>query len=333
MASIIKPGRAFPLACLLAALLLARPGWAADGRGVSSAFIQPSRADAGRTAEQWREMLGRMRAAGIDTLILQWTAEAPVLYFKDKDLDFAEQFDTLERLLEAARGGGFSIFLGLQHDPAFWNEITARDKALRDYFLVRRAQHERLQAALLKAFGQREDWAGYYLPDEIDDLSWRDPDRRRRLKDYLGATVRSLREHDARRAVAISAFFRARTAPGIVAENLANAVSGAGFDYLLLQDGAGLDDPPEDVLPLYYTALLKERAHLPELWVVLEAFRQTSGPGKPFAARPAPAEGFARQLKSAAGFKRQVVFTFPDYADPERGPEAKALFRLLGGTP
>ena len=324
--------RLFQIALLLAAMLLPRAGQTAEDQGVSGAFLQLNRQAAGQTAEQWKTLLTRMRAIGIDTLIVQWTAEAPVLYFKDQDLDFKEQFDTIERLMEAERGLRFSIFLGLQNDPAFWKEITARDKALRDYFLERQAQNERIQAALLKTFGQRDDWVGYYIPDEIDDLSWRDAGRRQLLKDYLHATVRSLRKHDTHRTIAISAFFRARTAPTAVAETWNALTADTGLDYLLLQDGAGNNDPEDDVLPLYYQALLNlRREHAPELWAVLEAFRRTSGNAEPFAAQPAPPDDFGRQIRAAAGFKRRVLFTFPDYVDPERGAAARALYQSLGG--
>lgn len=320
----------FRIAFILAAMLLPWTGRAAAGAGVSGAFIQLNRQSAAYSTEQWKALLTRMRAVGIDTVIIQWTAEAPVLYFRDQDLDFEEQFAAIERLLEAARGMLFSIFLGLQNDPSFWKEITARDKALRDYFLARRAQNERLQAALLKAFGYRSDWVGYYIPDEIDDLSWRDPERRRFLQDYLRGTVRSLREHDAHRLIAISAFFRARTAPGLFAANLNELTIDTGLDYLLLQDGAGNNDPPDDVLPLYYHALLKlRRERAAELWAVLEAFRQTSSQGKPFAAKPAPPEDFTRQIQAGSGFKRRILFTFPDYANPEQGAAAQMLYESL----
>lgn len=306
---------------------------AAVSDAVSGAFIQFNRAAAERSLAQWQATLDRMRTVGCDLIIVQWTAEDSLLYFKDKNLAFSEQCEALERLMEAARIGHFGILLGLQHDPAFWNEITARDKALRDYFLVRQAQHQRLQAALLKAFGQREDWIGYYIPDEIDDLSWREPQRRQLLQDYLRATVKSLREHDRRRAVAISTFFRGRTAPSLLAENLQEITGASGLDYLLLQDGAGNDDPPSDILPLYYKALLERQQNLPELWAVLEAFRQTSGPQQPFAAVPAPSKDFLRQIKAADQFKRRLLFSFPDYVDPTQGTAAQELYYMLNATP
>lgn len=316
---------------IFATALMPSSGRTAVDAGVSGTFIQLNSQSAAYSTAQWKALLTRMRAVGIDTLIIQWTAEPPTLYFKDKDLDFKEQFDTIERLMEAERGIRFIIFLGLQNDPSFWKEITARDKALRDYFLERQAQNERIQAALLKIFGQQDDWAGYYIPDEIDDLSWRDPVRRHFLEDYLRGTIRSLREHDYYRAIAISAFFRVRTEPEVVVKNLVALTADIGLDYLLLQDGAGNNDPPEDVLGLYYRAILNIRqTHAPELWAVVEAFRQTSGKGKPFAAQPARADDVTRQILAASGFKRRILFSFPDYVDPERGAAARALYEILG---
>jgi hypothetical protein len=323
------------IAFILAALLAAGSARAADeARPVSGTFIQLNRQTTTYSTEQWQGLLTRMSKVGIATLIVQWTAEPPVLYFRDQDLDFREKYDAVERLLAAASNRNFSIFLGLQSDPAFWKEITARDKPLRDYFLLRQAQNERLQAALLKAFGPRQDWVGYYIPDEIDDFSWRDAARRKLLADYLRATTRSLREHDPKRSIAISAFFRTRTAPRIFTGTLSALAAETKVDYLLLQDGAGHGDPPDDVLPIYYQSLLSARGERgPELWAVLEAFRQTSRGAEPFAAKPAPADAFDRQIRAAAGFKRRVIFAFPDYVDPKRGPEAQALYRSLAEPP
>jgi len=316
----------------LSQALFKLPARAGPGGGISGAFIQLNRANAGWPAERWERVFGEMAGIKLDTVIIQWSAEDAVLYFRDENLPFREQHDALERLMEAARGRNFSIFLGLQNDPAFWKEITARDRVLRDYFLVRQAQNEHLQKALLRKFGDRADWAGYYIPDEIDDLSWREKARRQILKEYLARSIQELRKADPGRPVAASAFFRARTAPEIVANNLHELTAGIGLDYLLIQDGAGNDDPPEDVLGMYYRALpCSRQPRAPELWAVLEAFRQTSVPGDDFSAEAAPPARFRQQIRAAAGFKRRIAFSFPDYISPGLGPGGKALYESLSG--
>ena len=308
------------------------PGLAATDGKVSGTFIQLNRANASWPVERWKNLFKNMQNIKIDTVIIQWSAEEPVLYFKDKDLPFNEQYDALERLMEAAQGFDLSIFLGLQNDPAYWNEITGRDKVLRDYFLVRRAKNEHLQASLLNKFGNRANWAGYYIPDEIDDLSWRENKRRDILKNYLKQTIESIRNKDTKRPIAISAFFRTRTAPSVFTNMLFNLTDNIGLDYLLLQDGAGNNDPPLDVTPMYYRALsAKGQERAPEIWIVLEAFRQTSGQIKEFSAEPARADDFLRQIQVTDGFKRRILFAFPDYVDPDLGPAAQALYKILGG--
>lgn len=326
----IEKMKIFFLKMFFTLVLSTTPANAAPGGEVSGAFIQFNRANAAWPAERWRGILDEMQKLMFDTVFIQWSAEEPALYFRDRDMPFKEQYDALDRVMEAARGRNLSIFIGLQHDPAFWKEITARDKVLRDYFLVRQAQNERLQKALFRKFGDRADWTGYYITDEIDDLSWREDTRRKILKDYLARTIQELREADPGRPVAVSAFFRARTAPEIVAKNLYSLTADIGLDYLLIQDGAGSGDPPLEVTPMYYSSLLGTgQRRKPALWIVLEAFRQTSGKAEPFAAEPSPPERFKRQIRIGAGFERRIVFSFPEYLDPERGPAAKALFESL----
>ena len=59
----------------------------------------------------------------------------------------------LRRILSAARRerneGTSSACFTIPH---YWSEITARDSVLRDYFLVRVAQNEKIQKALLSKF-------------------------------------------------------------------------------------------------------------------------------------------------------------------------------------
>jgi hypothetical protein len=311
------------------ALLLTVPQ--AFPAGVSATFVQLNRAAAAKSAQEWSADLDKMSAAGLTTLIVQWSAEGDISYFQT-DLPFKEQYDALEKLFEAAAGRGFSIVLGLQNDPGYWKQITARDRVLRDYFLTRVDRNEKLQRAILARFNDAPEFTGYYIPDEIDDLTWRTPGRRALLKQYLALMAERLRHNDPRRPVAVSAFFRGRTAPDIFAGMLRD-ICDAEFplDALLIQDGVGVGDPPVNYVPLYFK-VLKERwsDKAPRLWGVIEAFEQTSKTGEPFSARPAPARRLEEQVRAAEPyFEQLVLFTFPDYADPARGEAAAALFEAL----
>ena len=321
---------------MLAAGWMAATATAGVPPRLTATFIQLTRAVATNSVADWQADLSRLKAAGIDTVLVQWAAELPVAYFRADTNNLPgcnETYDTLETFFEAVKGSGLSVHLGLTSDPAYWKAITARDRLLRDYFLLRVARNEKLQLQLLERFGDRPEWVGYYIPDEIDDLTWRAPSHGAYLRDYLALMTQRLRTNDAARTVAVSAFFRGRTAPATFARTLLTLTSNAvsRVDTLLIQDGAGVGDPPVAYMPAYFKTLHELwPAGAPHLWGVVELFEQTSRGTEPFAAVPAQPARVAGQIASIApDVERLVAFTVKDYADPARGPAAAALYRLL----
>ncbi len=317
----------------VAAALFASCAWALAG-GVTGTFVQLNRASANLSVEQWAAALDRMSSAGIRTIIVQWSAEGSISYFRT-DLPFTEQYPALEHLFAAAKGKDFQIVLGLQNDPGYWKQIGARDRVLRDYFMTRVGQNIAVQKALLKKFGSDPDFTGYYIPDELDDLNWRAPDRRAIARQYLSTLASELRAADADRPTAISAFFRGRTAPDLFAANLAGLFDTPHhLDIVMVQDGVGVGDPPQEYVSIYFKELRQSwPKSAPALWGVIEAFEQTSKSDEPFAARPAPAGRLRDQIKTAEPFfDRLILFTFLDYADSSSGAGAQPLFEVLKET-
>lgn len=303
---------------------------------LSSTFVQLNRTVAKQGTAAWSDDLARMRAVGIDSLIVQWSGDDEVSYVRSDDLPQQEQYDTVADIMAAAGKQGMTVFLGLHNDGHFWSQITARDRALKEYFLVRVAQNERLQRVLLARFGTAESLAGTYVPDEIDDLSWRDPARRGLLRDYLTLLDKRLASNDESRPVLISAFFRRRTAPDVFVRNLVDAVAGTRIERVLVQDGLGTRASVGRHVGAYFKALADGWPESgPELWCVVEGFEQTSPAGKPFTAVPAPAERLLAQIAGASEVfeNRLVLFTFLDYADPDLGPAGAGLYEALRAKP
>lgn len=303
------------------------------GAGLTGTFIQLNRDAAQKTTADWRSDLQKMKKVGITELIVQWTAENDIVYFQTAwPACYTQKFAVVEKILEAAADEKFQVVLGLHNDPGYWTEITAPNSVLRDYFLVRVGQNENLQKALLKQFGDRKLWTGYYIPDEIDDLNWREPDRRAMIKNYIALMAMRLHTNDSQRTVAVSAFFRGRTTPPLVADIVKDTTATSGVSEVLIQDGAGLADPPNHYLSVYYEALKKvwPATGAPRLVAVVEAFEQTSAPDKPFSAVPAPPERVLRQIQIATPyFDDLVLFSFLDYVDPDRGPVAARIYESL----
>ena len=347
----------------LAALMISATTAYAD---IAGSFIQLHRGKADRTVNEWREDFQQIKALGGDMVIVQWTAEQPVLYFDpsrggrmrspeaamdepvplsrgaaDRLRGMEEVYPVVERILVAAEEEGMSVILGLQHHPEYWDQIKGRQKVIRDFFRVRMARNESLQRALLEAFGDRAAWTGYYIPDELDDYTWRAQDMSELVRTYVHSMASILRGNDPERSIAISAFFRGRTDPDHVATNFMDILAGSGIDYVLLQDGVGVGDPPLPFVHLYYEAFTRkwtpemagERGALPEMWCVIETFKQTSGSDEPFVAVPAPAERLRGQVQVAqAYFPRLILFTYGNYLRPDLGAEAREAFDAIAGV-
>ncbi len=296
-----------------------------------STFIQLNRDIAEKTTGDWIKDMKQMHAIGIDSVIVQWCAEPGVLYFESDDLEYDEQYPALERIIKAATDQKMKVCIGLYQDPDYWTQITARDRVLRDYFLVRIVKNEAVQKALIKEFGNEDVWTGYYIPDEIDDLTWRQPGKSKRIKQYLELLCKRLRLNDSSREINISAFFRGRTAPDIFMNNMESIVTSNTVDNLLLQDGAGNLDPSLQYTHIYYR-VFKEKwpENYAKLGCVIELFQQESKDDEPFRAVPASPDRVEKQFENATNyFDNIVLFTFSDYADPDLNKTAKKLYDYL----
>ncbi len=311
-----------------AIMVLSSSAMAAGSMGT---FVQLNRGCAGKTVEQWRQDFEQMAKAGITRVMVQWVADDQVTYFA-KGTDAAESYPVLERMFAGLEGVGMDVYLGLRHDPDYWTEITGRETTLRDYFLIRQGRNLSVQKALLKAFGGQAAWKGYYLPDEIDDKSWRVDGRGKLMRTYLHDMVRALKRADSSRPVAVSAFFRGRTSPDVYARTLRGLVAETGVDEVLIQDGCGEADPPFRYLPDYYKAIRAEwgNTQSPSVGCVVEAFRRVATTNGVFAAEPAAAGQLQAQLKLAREhFDRILLFSFLDYVDPDLGSDGAAVYQVL----
>lgn len=303
----------------------------ADGRlpRAGGTFVQFSRKDADRSVQDWKRLLDGMKAVGIGRVYVQWTADREgVCYFEaGAGSLYAERLPVLNRLFEALDGSGMEVFLGLEHDAHFWTRITAKGQTLRDYLLKRARRQQLLLKALNASFGNRKEWVGVYVTDEIDDVSWRSKAAGDCFRSYLRHLLDANRK-TSKRAVAISAFCRGRTSPRVFRENLEDLLNGLPLNELLFQDGGGEADPPDEYLADYVKAVTARRdSALPQSRLILEVFAVASEPGKPFRAEPASPEAVRRRLAAVAGhFDDVVLFAFPQYMDPALGAGQRALF-------
>ncbi|MGE7989540.1 DUF4434 family protein [Pseudomonas sp. NPDC089554] len=249
--------RTFLAICLLVLCLPAT----ADQR----LFYQPLNRDENITPAQWQQLWRNTVAQGGKTLIVQWSAHG--------DSTFGGAHGWLAESLRQARAQGLELVLGLYMDPAYYQRLEELDSAgLSAYW------NAQLGRSLNQYQQVRSSWnlevAGWYLPMELDDVHFREAERRSALYSQLQAFNRRLDK-----PLHISAFSAGQLAPRVNAQWL-DQLAGLGLK-VWWQDGVGTGRLPAMVRQGYESALPCS------VGIVREAFRQVSGEGQPFHAEPA----------------------------------------------
>ncbi|MNM35980.1 hypothetical protein D3C81_466850 [compost metagenome] len=263
--------RTFLALCLLALCLPA----SADQR----LFYQPLNRDANVTPAQWQQLWHATVAQGGKTLIVQWSAYG--------DSDFGGARGWLADSLRSARAQGLQLVLGLYMDPAYYQRIDELDgEGLNSYWKAQLGRSLSQYQQLRQAWQLPVD--GWYLPMELDDDHFREPERRDALYSQLQAFNRQLDK-----PLHISAFSAGKLSPRVNAAWL-DQLAGLGLT-VWWQDGTGTGRLPALVRQGY------EQALPCRVGVVREAFRQVSAPGQAFRAEPS-------QPKLTGGCHAEAVF-------------------------
>ncbi|MGC8884769.1 MAG: DUF4434 domain-containing protein [Bryobacteraceae bacterium] len=290
---------------LLAAPVAARPRRALF-RGT---FLQPWARHLDWSWARWEELLDALAALGCVELILQWC--------RYDEIDYAALVDPL---LDGARRRRMRVAVGLPFESAWWRRIAEDAPAALEAVVLRaRAFASRPES---RRWRRHPAFAGWYLPEEIDDDHWWPVPRRRMLAealDRMAGLVRPLwaggftnRNHP---AAELAAFWHELAAR-------------RRLERVLIQDGIGAGKMTMAAWPAYLEAL---RARLGRrLEVVVEIFEAGATQAE-FRAVPAPLERVLAQAELArrATGRAPLCFSLPDYAVPQAGEAAARLYEAL----
>jgi hypothetical protein len=233
--------------------LRADPKAEAACQGLKGTFLQLTEAQLARPPAEWRQLFDELRTIGINTLFLQWTVLDRKPLFRAARLETTDN-TPLAAILDLATQFGIRVWFGLALDSSYWEEIKQSPELLRPYF-HRRLQHLVGFLDALNATTAGAPFAGWYIPDEIDDRTWLDPGKRTILKKYLAETVSLLKARRPGSKVAISGFSNSFADPDLLASFWADVIRATGIDLLLFQDGVGEGKVALENIGLYYQAL------------------------------------------------------------------------------
>jgi Domain of unknown function (DUF4434) len=305
-----------------AMFLMADPQAEAGCQGLKGTFLQLTDAQLVRPTAEWQQLFEELRKIGINTLFLQWTV------LDRKPLFQTARHDTtasapLSSILDLAARSGIRVWFGLALDSSYWEQIKQPAEMLKPYF---RRRVQDLVGFLddLNATTAGAPFAGWYIPDEIDDRTWLDPVKRAVLKKYLAETVALLKARRPGSKVAISGFSNSFADPDLLGSFWADVIRASGIDLLLFQDGVGEGKVALENVGLYYAALDRAvRGVGAQLGAVVELFSLMPD-GRRLPAGVGRIRGQIAAANRLTSFP-VVAFSVPDYMSHLAGRQAGDL--------
>jgi hypothetical protein len=288
-------------------------------------FLQLSTTNAGWSPETWRQLFRYLERLRVSQLVVQWTVYGDTAFYAtERHVPVAQP--PLETILTLADRSGMSVMVGLAHDPGYWSKISREPELVEVYFTTQQRRSEAVARELAPVVGRHPSFRGWYITEEIEDSTWKDPRARAVLLARLGTGLRAVRA-DAK--IAISGFSNAATQPATFAEFWTALLRAAPIDVWMFQDGIGAGKQQLSYLPLYLDAARDVAAGTGrELQVIVVVFEQVNTAGD-FKAVPAALTRVERQLDLAAArstARGPLAFSIPEYMTPLGGPAAERLF-------
>jgi chitodextrinase len=263
------------LACLLA------PAQDSSRPALRGSFLQPALGDAW-TLQQWRNEFHYMRRAGLDEMVLQWTADSKekITIYPSGVAGYTQntKHDVVDRALDAADASGAQVYLGLQINDDWWM-IYLTDKS----WLNNQAKLSNVLADdLWKRYGHHESLIGWYLGFEVDNIATTSAEW-----DNLVAFYRTVGNHLHKltpgKPILISPFFS--TTADLSSSQWQTMweyiLKRSPIDILALQDGVGVGHATTKDLPTWFSAVgnaIQNSRPQMQFWADTETFNVDSEP-------------------------------------------------------
>jgi hypothetical protein len=279
---------------------------ACDTLPIPTSFLQPVDVMRGRSQSRWRRDLSELKRLGCQSLYLQWT-ELNGSSFVDPVRSRATRKQFLSPVFAAAEEVGLKLWIGLAADLRYLSVYQASAEDLSSYLSKMRKGCLKLASTVHARFGDSTAFAGWYVPEEIDDVTISTPARAEVWTKHLSEIQRGLRALREGVEVSISSYVVGHTDPSHVAD-FWRRVWGQVPIRVLLQDGFGVRhlNQPERI-EAYMSAIATEAVSANGKWgVVIELFEQTSVGDEPFRAIPASLDRLAAQIALVDKFPSAV---------------------------
>ncbi len=287
---------------------------------IEGTFIQLWSDHAQWTEGEWKKLFGYFRRLKINQLVVQWTVYDEVTFPS-----------VLEKILSLSDSAGIKVLVGLAHHSDYWKKIQQPPEQVENYFKKKLARSQSIAQLLLPSVQKHASFAGWYIPEEVDDVNWKSEKAQLVLFAYLRDLSAHLKELTSDKLVAISGFSNATMSPPVFGKFWESLLEGSEIDVVLFQDGIGANKLLLEELPIYLEVIREAtKKSSAQLQVVTEIFAQVAGQpvdNEPFQAIPAPLSRIKEQVRVASAFTPHLVaFSIPEYMTPLGGRRARKLF-------
>ncbi|NER60828.1 DUF4434 domain-containing protein [Pseudomonas sp. MAFF212428] len=269
---------------------------------IDATFLQLWQSHLQLGRDDWMARMAAMHALGSNELVLQWVGlhggSEPAWRLPDA---------SMQHLLDAAGANGMRVRIGLPCDQGWW-AVLGRDAQAQAAFFER-SLHDARRYIHDSPWSRHAQFAGWYIPYEIEQYHWAEPAAQQRLGQWLAALSQA--SGQAGHGVpAISTYFSKLATQGDLVQLWQHLLQQAHLRPMV-QDGVGVAgwDNLKAIEPL----LGMLRGQRMPFDVIVELFEQLpseNNDGTEFKARSADYPRVARQLEwaSATGAAQVVAF-------------------------
>ena len=299
-------------------------------RRFAGTFIQPLRTHGAWHAQDWANLFRYFKELQLSHVIIQWTVYDDLAFYPTTDGHHVPN-PPLETILRLADEEAMGVYVGLVAESQYWAHLRQPLPQVEKSLGRLRSQAISVARQLLPTVALHASFQGWYIPEEIDDTTWRTPDWRAVLSTHLHRLSAHLHTLTPTKRIALSGFANGRMDPQAFESFWSGLLQEAAIDIVLFQDGIGAKKLELPEVALYLMAMRNAtQAHQRALEIIIEIFEQVAGPpldDQPFQAVPANLERIRQQIEVAGAYAPALVaFSIPEYMTPRGGGAAAHLF-------
>lgn len=246
-------------------------------RGLDGAFIQIDSSTAQYSADRWLRELTYMQNLNMTKVIIAASVIDNAAYYPTGLSGRSEVGNQpIEKILNAADSLGMDVYVGLYLSDSWWQGTST------SYLDTLTLSSEAIVTELHALYSSHPSLKGFYIPQEIDNMTWVNETLRKRLVDHFLKPVSDhVKIFNSSYKVCEAPFYNnAYQQPAEYKTWWTNTLSETpNLDIVIPQDGIGAEHATYAEVVDYYTALASACAtNGRSLWADLEIYNTVSDP-------------------------------------------------------